>query len=259
VRIRSVKPEFWRDDVTGVMAPDVALFYVGVCCYADDHGRFEWNPVLLRADIDPYDAKFGGVKGIAKLLENLRTLKRIVRYEVEGRAYGHIPSFRTHQSPKNPSNPRCPLPPEYGDSPAPLLPQDASTTGRGGGEGEGEGRGDGKGEVAGSADASPPSPAAATLPCVGDGPSEFVVTEEQVAAWRPAYPAVDVLGEIRKARAWLDANPSKRKTHRGCPAFLVRWLSRSQDGGGSRERPPPRIVTAPASPSTAFAGGRREL
>ena len=33
--------------------------------------------------------------------------------------------------------------------------------------------------------------------------------------------------------SWLDANPTKRKTARGIKSFVVRWLSKSQDRGGS--------------------------
>lgn len=35
-------------------------------------------------------------------------------------------------------------------------------------------------------------------------------------------------------RGWLDANPQKRKTKRGIKAFVVRWLAKEQDKGGSR-------------------------
>lgn len=111
-------------------------------------------------------------------------------------------------------------------------------------------------QPAASADASPPSPAVAVLACVGDGPKEYVVTEAQVAEWRPAYPGVDVAGEVRRAKQWLDANPTKRKTHRGCPSFLVRWLARAQDSGRPG-REPPKPVTAPANEQAAFQGGRR--
>ena len=33
--------------------------------------------------------------------------------------------------------------------------------------------------------------------------------------------------------AWLSANPTKRKTRRGVQRFIVNWLSRAQDRGGS--------------------------
>lgn len=116
-------------------------------------------------------------------------------------------------------------------------------------------------EAAPSAGASaPPSPVVATLPCVGRGPSEYGVTEEQVAGWQEAFPGIDVLGEVRKARTWLEANQAKRKTHRGCPAFLVRWFSRAHDQGprsgpagrdGLRQNPArsPKVAVEPWEPA----------
>lgn len=114
-------------------------------------------------------------------------------------------------------------------------------------------------DLAPSAGASaPPSPVVATLPCVGKGPSEYGVTEEQVADWQEAFPGIDVLVEVRKAHAWLEANPTRRKTHRGCPAFLVRWLGREQDKASKRPDGTPHRVTSAAAPATAFAGGRHD-
>ena len=57
--------------------------------------------------------------------------------------------------------------------------------------------------------------------------------ETDKIAWQRAYPAVDVHQELMAMESWLDANPTKRKTARGIKSFVVRWLSRSQDRGGS--------------------------
>ncbi len=50
---------------------------------------------------------------------------------------------------------------------------------------------------------------------------------ELVAAWREAYPAVDVGGELRKAAIWQKANPKNKKSN--YERFLSSWLSRAQD------------------------------
>jgi hypothetical protein len=81
---------------------------------------------------------------------------------------------------------------------------------------------------------SPPSAVVVVLPCVGTGPKAYGVTDAQLDGWRSAFPGLDVTGEVRKAAAWCEANPSKRKTFRGIPNFLVSWLSRAQDKGGSQ-------------------------
>ncbi len=58
--------------------------------------------------------------------------------------------------------------------------------------------------------------------------SEFLPTDIDVAGWSAAFPAVDVSGEFRRMRAWLDANKAQRKTRRGIARFVVSWLGRAQ-------------------------------
>lgn len=58
--------------------------------------------------------------------------------------------------------------------------------------------------------------------------SEFLPTDADVAGWSAAFPAVDVPGEFRRMRAWLDANKAQRKTRRGIARFVVSWLGRAQ-------------------------------
>ena len=65
---------------------------------------------------------------------------------------------------------------------------------------------------------------------------EFQITQKMIELWQEDYPNVNVLLEIKKMHAWLDANPQKRKTNRGIKRFIVSWLSRAQDNsGGSRQ------------------------
>lgn len=77
--------------------------------------------------------------------------------------------------------------------------------------------------------------------------SEYPVYERQTTEWREAYPAVDIRRELFKMKAWLDANPRKRKTKAGILRFVVNWLSRAQDKGGdeAEEEPPEYEYRAP--------------
>ncbi|MEX0670872.1 MAG: hypothetical protein WD060_10495, partial [Pirellulales bacterium] len=65
--------------------------------------------------------------------------------------------------------------------------------------------------------------------------------------WAAAYPACDLAGELAKATSWLRANPTK--AHKSnWRRFVVSWLTRSQDKGGTNrepgrrpdEKPPPK-------------------
>lgn len=90
-----------------------------------------------------------------------------------------------------------------------------------------------------------------TIP-LADGTSHSVALAE-VAEWEQAYPATDVVGELRKARAWCVANPANRKTARGVGKFLNGWLSRAA------ERPSPSKPPATVTPIHQPGGGRRRL
>ena len=88
-------------------------------------------------------------------------------------------------------------------------------------------------------------PALLTFPCDGE-PNEWHLTESQVKAWSEAYPALDVIGEARKALVWVQASPNNTKTARGMGKFLVGWLGRAQNNnpmrGGGGTGPPARDV-----------------
>ena len=70
-----------------------------------------------------------------------------------------------------------------------------------------------------------------TYPVVGDSAGEWALTLAQVDIWRDLYPTINVFDECRKAKAWLLANPSRRKTPRGMPPFLVNWLNKATNDG----------------------------
>ena len=79
-------------------------------------------------------------------------------------------------------------------------------------------------------------PQAASMPPViflplNDG-TEYPVSQEQCHEWAGLYPAVDVIQQLRQMRAWLIANPRKKKTKSGINRFIVTWLSKEQDRGG---------------------------
>jgi hypothetical protein len=59
--------------------------------------------------------------------------------------------------------------------------------------------------------------------------TEYGISDAQVAEWRAAYPAVDVLAELARMRVWIGAHAARRKTRRGIAKFAVAWLSRAQD------------------------------
>ena len=71
------------------------------------------------------------------------------------------------------------------------------------------------------------------------------ICDDDISAWSEAYPACDILGELKKMAEWLKANPDKKKIR--YRRFIVNWLSRTQDNGGSgrgrREPDSPKVGT----------------
>lgn len=79
-----------------------------------------------------------------------------------------------------------------------------------------------------------PEPPVFELPCVKN--QTYPVTQSQIDEWTEAYPRVDITLSIKQMIAWLNANPSKRKTTRGCPRFINSWLSSNQDSGKNERK-----------------------
>lgn len=82
-------------------------------------------------------------------------------------------------------------------------------------------------------DGSLPAEVVMTFPVDGKGKKTWHLTAKHIAEWQQSFPALDITAECRKALAWINANPSRRKTHRGMPAFLVNWFSRAQNNNRS--------------------------
>ncbi len=79
------------------------------------------------------------------------------------------------------------------------------------------------------------APPLGTLPCLGEKSWPF--TQADVDAWQEAYPAIDVMAELRKDREWLKANPRNMKTPGGMRKHVNGWLSRAQnEARGEPER-----------------------
>lgn len=95
-------------------------------------------------------------------------------------------------------------------------------------------------------------PSLLNFPTIGVNGKTWPLTNPQVQLWVVAYPSLDILAEARKALAWLQANPGRRKTYGGMPAFLVNWLNRS----ANFSRGPQPITKVAAA---AGAVGRRGM
>jgi hypothetical protein len=89
-----------------------------------------------------------------------------------------------------------------------------------------------------------------SFPVTG-GSKTWAASEKQTKTLQDAFPAVSVLAEYAKARAWLESNRERLKTPRGMPRFLYGWMERNQNGGRSNG--------AGSARAPGFAPARNEI
>jgi hypothetical protein len=68
---------------------------------------------------------------------------------------------------------------------------------------------------------------AGTLPLVNG--SEYRISKQDVKIWVDTFPGVEVKAELKKFKAWLYANPTRRKTERGINRAIFSWLEKEQN------------------------------
>jgi len=96
-RIRTVKPEFFRHELLQDLeitnqGKYPMLVFAGLWGHCDKSGSFEWRPRILKLDILPFMSF-----DMAETLTILAQAGLVEKYTVDGKEYGHIPSFEDHQ------------------------------------------------------------------------------------------------------------------------------------------------------------------
>ena len=94
-RIRTIKPEFWRDEFLASVSSEACLLAIGLLNHCDDEGFFNANPKLVESDIFP-------LRDLANtttvLIQELSSIGYINLYQgSDGKTYGHIVNFEKHQ------------------------------------------------------------------------------------------------------------------------------------------------------------------
>ncbi len=111
MRIRSIKPEFWRSEAIARLPWSARLLFIALWSYVDDNGVGRDNEKLIVADVFPLEDD--PRETLATVSRDLRTLAeagRIVRYTADGRALLAVVNFSEHQKIDKPNKPRYPGP-----------------------------------------------------------------------------------------------------------------------------------------------------
>jgi len=94
-RIRTIKPEFWRDESLASVSSEACLLAIGLLNHCDDEGFFNANPKLVESDIFPL-RELSITTTV--LIQELSSIGYISLHQgTDGKIYGHIVNFEKHQ------------------------------------------------------------------------------------------------------------------------------------------------------------------
>lgn len=215
MRIRTLKPDFWKHQIMAQQRPEVRLLAIGLLNLADDEGYFMAHPALIRGDLMPFLDKPGPIQQMLNELEAIGYLS-LSRLD-DGRDIGHITNFKKHQVVNKPARSKIKvlLPehslnapttlPENSRSPTVVLPEDSR------GEWNREGKGkemEGSGSAADAASAhSPVDFQAGSRPEKKEGGAGVPVSVEEALAYAESYSkgnAEMLVIEDASVRNWFD-------------------------------------------------------
>jgi hypothetical protein len=113
MRIRSIKPEYWRsEDITKLSFEDRLLF-IGLWSYVDDNGVGIDNARQITADLFALEDDPKAVREfVTEGLRRLQTAGLVQRYTARSKGFIYISTWDQHQRVANPNKPRYPRPGE---------------------------------------------------------------------------------------------------------------------------------------------------
>ncbi len=94
MRIRSVKPDFWRDRLMADLPAEVRMFYIGLWMEADDAGWLRWNLDEIAADLYPYRRVLARERSVNEWAGRLVAIGRV---QVHPCGHAFIPKLTSHQ------------------------------------------------------------------------------------------------------------------------------------------------------------------
>lgn len=199
---------------------------------ADDHGRFEAEPMVVMADCFKAMLHRVTIARVAKWLDDLRAAGLISVYRVGEKTLGEFTSWVKHQRARPDRVSKYPPPSAATGGQVP--PLSACSTG------VQEYRIPSTGKPENGASAPPHTPAAIAFEipesvqqALGRAPILGAVKRLQEPAWWQAQVrangrrGIDFAAELLKAEAWLTTNPRRAPKHDHA-RFLHTWLGRAE-------------------------------
>lgn len=109
MRIRTIKPEFWEDEVIGSLSIAARLLMLATLNMADDEGLLRWTPAYVKSSAFRYNEGLD----VEPLMDELTGSGRILTYSggYIAQAFAWIPTFHRHQKINRPQTSKLPPPP----------------------------------------------------------------------------------------------------------------------------------------------------
>lgn len=209
------------------LTPEEEVFFYRLLVIADDYGRIDARPAVLRARCFPLKESLT-VHKIESWLLALQRADLLHRYQVGSEVFAEIANWEQRVRSKG----RYPQPTgtcwlsldgQLSDISQSIDSKTATYDRLGKGKGLGLG---------------------ATLAIAFDGTQFTGIDSKKLELWQKAYPAIDLQTETAKAAVWLVANPKNRKSN--YERFLTNWFVKSQDSA----------ARVPSAPKLAWAGAK---
>lgn len=111
MRIRSIKPEFWKSQDMARLSRDDRLLFIGLWSYVDDNGVGEDRVSQITAALFADDLEHDPRETFARVSEGLSNLSeggQIARYSAGGRDFLEVLHWDLHQRIDKPAKPRFP-------------------------------------------------------------------------------------------------------------------------------------------------------
>lgn len=122
-RIRSIKPEWLDDERLAECSSEARVLSIGLLLEADDHGNGRAWVTGLAGRVFPGKPR----EVLAKALEELRAIRYVLLYEVDGQHYFSIRNWSKHQKVDHPGRPKVPPPSAGSLEEKPLLAKPRET------------------------------------------------------------------------------------------------------------------------------------
>ena len=87
---RMIHPDFWRSESMAQLTREQRLLFLGIVSNADDQGRLNAHPSLIRSDIFPFEDE--PLDKISADIEAIAATGSLLLYDVNGRSYIQIPN-----------------------------------------------------------------------------------------------------------------------------------------------------------------------